>query len=354
VVKICSVRLKNQAFKARTGDILLDAALVNGVNLPHDCRAGLCGSCLTRVAKGSTILGETAVPGMVHACQARILSDLEIEADEVPAVANADGRVTGLRQLAPDVIEVTIEPERRLLHLPGQYFKFKFDGFPIRSYSPTRPLERRKQGSNITLQVRRQKGGRVSGQLGREIRVAHPVAIEGPYGSAFLRPGKTGRLILISSGTGFAPIWSIAYAALRENPERPIVVIAGVRTADPIYMAHGLERIAQFPNVDILVTIGRRPSASEAVREGYPTDHLPRLSADDTVYACGPAQMIETLAPMVVRSKALFYSDPFEPAPETNDQPMVESAKRLKRFLIPEGGFGLPLSSAFPAPRTSS
>src|SRR5258706_1795091 len=291
---------------------------------------------------------------MVHACQARILSDLEIEADEVPAVANADGRVTGLRQLAPDVIEVTIEPERRLLHVPGQYFKFKFDGFPIRSYSPTRPLERRKQGSNIPLQVRRQKGGRVSGQLGREIRVAHAVAIEGPYGSAFLRPGKTGRLVLISSGTGFAPIWSIAYAALRENPERPIVVIAGVRTADPIYMAHGLERIAQFPNVDILVTIGRRPSASEAVREGYPTDHLPRLSADETVYACGPAQMIETLAPMEVRSKALFYSDPFEPAPETNDQPMVESAKRLKRFLIPEGGFGLPVSRAFPAPRTSS
>lgn len=347
MVRICSVDLKDQTFKARAGDVLLDAALVNGVNLPHDCRAGLCGSCLTRVVKGSTILGETAAPGMVLACQARILSDLEIEADEVPAVTNVDGRIRTLRQLAPDVIEVTIEPERRLVYRPGQYCKFKFEGFPVRSYSPTRPLERRRQGTNIILQIRRQKQGRVSSQLGREIRAGHPVAIEGPYGSAFFREGKNGRLVLVSSGTGFAPVWTIACAALRENPDRQVVVVAGVRTDDPIYMSAGLERIAQFRNVDVVVTIGRRPSASSAVREGYPTDHLPVLSADDIVYACGPSHMIEALSPIVVQSKAQFYSDPFEPAPDANDV-MAESAKRLKRFLSPQGGFGLPIANVFP------
>jgi len=123
---------------------------------------------------------------------------------------------------------------------------------------------RRPQGAAITLQVRRQKRGKVSSQLGRRIRVGHPVAIEGPHGSAFFREGKNGRLILISSGTGFAPIWSIACAALRENPLREIVLIAGVRTEDPIYMAVALQRVAPFPNVDVIVTIGRRSGPSSA------------------------------------------------------------------------------------------
>ncbi len=341
MTRICNVTVNDQSFKAEAGDILLDAALSNGVNLPHDCRSGLCGSCLTRVVQGSTIMGETATPGMVYACQARLLSDIHIEAEEVPEVSHANADVIGFRQLAPDVTEVTIKPERRLQLLPGQYMKFKFKGFPARSYSPTRPIDRRPKGRNITLQIRHLKGGRVSSQLGRRIRTGHHVEIQGPYGSAFFREGKTGRLVLVSSGTGFAPIWSVACAALRENSQRQMVVIAGVRTADPIYMTAALERIVQFPNVEVIVTIGRRPSPSDIVREGYPTDHLPPLSSDDIVYACGPAHMIETLSPMVAASKAQFYSDPFEPAAKSEELPLFESAKRLKRFLMPERGFGL-------------
>jgi 3-phenylpropionate/trans-cinnamate dioxygenase ferredoxin reductase subunit len=285
-------------------------------------------------------MGDTAVPGMVYACQARILSDLRIETEETPDVSHANGHVTGLRELAPDVTEVIIRPEKRLQHLPGQYFKFKFKGYPVRSYSPTRPLDRRAEGRNITLQIRHMKGGKVSSQLGRSIRAGHSLEIEGPYGSAFFREGKTERLVLVSSGTGFAPIWSIACAALRENARRGIVLIAGVRTDDPIYMAAALERIVQFPNVEVIVTIGRRPGLSDLVRQGYPTDHLPPLSADDIVYACGPSHMIDALTPMVVGSKAQLYCDPFEPAPDGNDFPLVETAKRLKQFFIPERAQG--------------
>ena len=86
MAKTCTVAVNGQTFKAKAGDVLLDAALVSGVNISHDCRSGVCGSCLTKVVRGSTILGETAVPGMVHACQARILSDLDIKSEEVPEI----------------------------------------------------------------------------------------------------------------------------------------------------------------------------------------------------------------------------------------------------------------------------
>jgi NAD(P)H-flavin reductase/ferredoxin len=353
VSKSCSVAANGQTFKAKAGEVLLDAALVSGVHLPHDCRAGACGTCLTRVVKGSTILGESAVPGMVYACQARILSDLEIESEAVPEASVANGRVSSIRRLAPDVVEVSIEPERRLIYLPGQYFKFKFDGFPERTYSATRPLDRRPQGWRITLQIRRQEGGLVSNQLGHRIRSGHPVSIAGPFGSAFFREGKTGRLVLVSSGTGFAPIWSIACAALRENPQRRIVLIAGVRTDDPVYMAAALERVAPLANVDVIVTIGRRPGLSSAVREGYPSDHLPALGESDTVYACGPSHLIDAITPIAVQSGAQLYCDPFEPATEGEENLLLEGLKWLKRWLTPER-LGLSLPGALTELRTKA
>jgi 3-phenylpropionate/trans-cinnamate dioxygenase ferredoxin reductase subunit len=327
MAKSCLIAVNGKTFKAKTGELLLDAALVSGVHIPHDCRAGTCGTCLTRIVKGATILGESAVPGMVYACQARILSDLEIEAEKVPEPSFANGRVWSIQPLASDVVEVTIQPERHLFHLPGQYFKFKFDGFPPRAYSAAPPLDWRPLGRGFTLQIRREEEGLVSSQFGNRIRAGHAVGIEGPYGGAFFRRGKAGRLVLVSSGTGFAPIWSIACAALHENPFRHILLVVGLRTADPIYMAAALEKVARFANVDVIVTIGRRPSLSSAVSEGYPSDHLQSLSEEDIVYACGPAHLIDAVTPIVVESKAQFYSDPFDPAPA--DETFLDSAKKL-------------------------
>ena len=101
-----------------------------------------------------------------------------------------------------------------------------------------------------------------------------------------------------------------------------------------------LERIVEFANVKVISSpSGGDQAGIDLVREGYPTDHLPPLSADDIVYACGPAHMIETLSTMVAASKVQFYSDPFEPATKPEELPLLKSAKRVKRFLVPERGF---------------
>jgi CDP-4-dehydro-6-deoxyglucose reductase len=333
-MKTCRVSVNGQGFRTKAGTTLLDAALANGVNIPHDCRSGLCGSCLTRVKSGSTILGETAVPGMVYACKARILTDLEIEVEDVPQTRLETGRLAGLRALTSDTVELAIRPEGHLAYLPGQYFKFKFDGFPERSYSATRAVDGRPEGSHLVLHVRRYPNGRVSGQFGRRIKPGHRVEILGPFGSAFFRPEKQNRLVLISSGTGFAPIWSIACAALRENFRREIRVIAGVRTESEIYMAAALERLAACPNVDVRVTIGRRPGIGPYVLGGYPTDHMPALKDDDIVYACGPAQMIELVSPIAAAAGATLYTDPFEPAPEDVGRKLLDTTRDLFNGLI--------------------
>ena len=307
----------DQRFQAKRGDILLDAALINGIEIPHDCRSGHCGTCQIRILKGLALGGEASSNGMVRACQARIITDLDVLVEPVPDVVSTRGIVTGLRPLSPDVVELRVSLAKPVAYIPGQYYRFRFRGFPARCFSPTAPMIPSgggRDGSAIRLHVRRIAGGKVSSALGVQINKGHPVKLEGPFGNAYLRPRQTGRLVLISSGTGFAPIWSIAKAALAENPERRIVLVISSRTPESLYMrpaAHWLKdqrHVLLIPVVDKLAE-----GASSALRAGRPTDHMPALRASDTVYACGAPMMVEAVKARAVRAGASFYADPFVP-----------------------------------------
>ena len=46
------ITINGSSFLARRGELLLDAALHNGIDLPHDCRAGYCGTCCVRLVSG--------------------------------------------------------------------------------------------------------------------------------------------------------------------------------------------------------------------------------------------------------------------------------------------------------------
>ena len=46
MTKICKVTFNNEPFLVNCGDLLLDGALMSGVELPHDCRSGICGVVL--------------------------------------------------------------------------------------------------------------------------------------------------------------------------------------------------------------------------------------------------------------------------------------------------------------------
>ena len=327
--KYRDVTVNGRTFRARAGDVLLDSALANGVDIPHDCRAGSCGSCMVRVAKGKTILGETHSQGMVHACQARVVSDLVIEVEDVPDIDITPARLVGLRELAPDIFELKIAPERSVCYLPGQYFRFTFAGFPARAYSATASLDGHLGGRLIHLNVKRVRGGRVTSALGTAIRSGHRLRMEGPFGQAFLRPGGKGRLVLAGSGTGFAPTWAIACMALRENRDRPIVIIAGARRLPGLYMRRMLGLVARLPNVTVIPTIEEGPSPYPSLRIGRIEDHLPRLAASDIVYACGSPRMVSALAGRVESAGATFFADPFESAPAEEPAGLLGMLKTL-------------------------
>src|SRR5579863_2095394 len=78
---------------------LLDAALDAGLNLPHSCKSGHCGSCRARLLAGQIRypagrpLGLSVAEqegGYLLLCQARPASDLAVEARLIASVAEVE------------------------------------------------------------------------------------------------------------------------------------------------------------------------------------------------------------------------------------------------------------------------
>lgn len=308
------VTVNGTTFLAKPGEMLLDAALKNGIDLPHDCRAGHCGTCCVRVVSGHVDGGEGTAPGIVHACQCKIAADAVVETAEAPAVRSVEGVLSALRPLSPEVMEAGITTSRALPYLAGQYVKLRFEGYPARAYSPTHPIGRQQSSRTIWFHIRRMENGRVSSALGHRIKPGHRVTVSGPYGSAHFRPGHPGRLILVATNTGFAPIWSIAVAALRENPQRSIMIIAGGRTLESLYMGPALAQLARFPNVLIVPVCSRAQNLPPPVMPGRPTDYLPVMLPSDMLFACGAEDMVAAIKSAAANAGVVCYADPFVPA----------------------------------------
>jgi len=211
--------INGKTVKANRGETLVDAGLSGWVAIPHDCNSGQCETCRVSVAGGQVDDCGTAEKGTVLACQAKVIGNAQIAFDHVPEVAKRGGVVTGIAQLAPDIVEVTVTLAATMDIRPGQYLSVKFAGFPARDLSPTVRADATSAPGELVFHIRRYPGGLMSTQIGATIRTGHRVQVRGPFGGAFLREGH-GPLILIGGGTGWAPIWSLACAARREQRHR--------------------------------------------------------------------------------------------------------------------------------------
>jgi 3-phenylpropionate/trans-cinnamate dioxygenase ferredoxin reductase subunit len=261
--------------------------------------------------------GEGSEPGIVHACQCRVVGDAVIERGQPSGARTVEGVLSSLLPLSPEVMEVGIRTDRALPYHAGQYVQVRFKGYPSRPFSITHPLRGHPDSRSLWFHVRRMKDGRVTSSLGKRITLGHRVKLTGPHGSAHFRPNLDSRLILVATNTGFAPIWSIAVAALRENPERRMMIIAGGRTIESLYMGPALARLARFPNVLVVPVCSTPQTLSTAVKPGRPTDYLPPLAPADVLYACGAPGMVEAIKSIAALTGAVCYADPF--LPTTND-----------------------------------
>ena len=146
----------------------------------------------------------------------------------------------------------------------------------------------------------------------REIGKGHKVKIKGPFGNAFLRR-QPEPIILTSTGTGFAPIWSIAVAASMGQPERDIRLVAGSRARDGLYMRDAV-RWLQARNIPVTLTAG--DGDNETVMRDRPQDLVGSLGPDHVIYSAGAPSHVEAMRTLALNAGATFYADPFYVAEE--------------------------------------
>ncbi len=275
----CRLVLNGKPIEARAGESLIDAALGGSILIPHDCRSGQCQSCRVTVVSGAVDDGGSGHGRTVLACQAAVAGDAEIEFEELPLPMKRAGAVTEINELSPEIAEVVLTTSAPLEFRPGQYVRVKFSGYPAREFSPTFRLDGSFKQVELVFHIRRLPDGTVSGQLGKAIRPGHAAHVQGPFGQAYLRQGQ-GPLVLVAGGAGWAPIWALARSARSTQRNREMVVVAGSRDADNLYMLPSLQWLIDDGGRIYLADQARAPIALPAPARagGYGLRRRPRWS----------------------------------------------------------------------------
>jgi len=288
------------AFDVPEGSAVLSAGLEAGCNLPYSCRVGTCRTCRGKVISGNveykganTInLDEAArKKGYALLCRAIPLSDLVVEVGELSLYAAQPkvmpARVKRIERPAPGVVVLGLRlpMNANFKFAAGQFIDIQLPDGKTRSYSIANPPSI--DGViDIELHVRQMPGGRFSEGVLSTTKEGDILRLRAPLGTFYLREDSEKPVILLASGTGYAPMASIILYAQSRGLNRPMKLYWGNRTPADFY-ARPPDGVEVVPVVSGTAWEGRSGLVHEAVMEDHPD--LSRFQ----VYACGAPAMVD-------------------------------------------------------------
>ncbi|WP_085719054.1 anthranilate 1,2-dioxygenase electron transfer component AntC [Pseudomonas sp. B28(2017)] len=304
---------KTLFFPVQPNEILLDAALRNGINIPLDCREGVCGTCQGRCESGDysqDYVDEEALSSLdlqqrkMLTCQTRVKSDAAFYFDFASSLCNASGpdrlhaTVTAVSQVSASTAILHLDlgsATQPLDYLPGQYARLQVPGTEsLRSYSfANRP------GCHNQLQflIRLLPDGVMSNYIRERCQVGDNIALEAPLGAFYLRHVAK-PLILVAGGTGLSALLGMLDELAERGCGLPVHLYYGVRDAadlcEQARIAAYAERIPGFRYTEVV----SEPSPQWAGKRGYIAEHFDvseLRDAEADMYVCGPPPMVESI-----------------------------------------------------------
>lgn len=331
----CSVTVQpsGRHFEALADETLLAAAIRQGIGLPYGCKDGACGSCKCQLISGTVVHGahqakaltpEEEAGGKILSCRAVPQTDCVLDVPQVTAVdqfpvLKMPARVISLHKPAPDVacVELQLPVHQTFRYQAGQYVDVLLRDGTRRSYSMA-SAPRAGQAS-IELHIRHMPGGKFTDHVFGAMKAKDILRLEGPFGSFGLQAGEA-PIILLASGTGFAPIKAILEVLQAEASTRPVSLYWGGRTQADLYAEAWIQQaqvaLPQLRYVPVLSELepgeawaGRTGWVHEAVMQDHPN------LAEHQVYACGVPVMVEAAQRDFVARCGLpagaFFADAF-------------------------------------------
>lgn len=328
-----TVTPSGRQFSCDTDETILSAALRAGVGLPYGCKNGACGSCKGKMIAGQVEHGghqqkalseSEEAQGMSLFCCAKPQSDITIEvreiqgSDEFP-LKKMPSRIAKMEKLSEDVMLIALQlpANERLQYRAGQYIEFMLKDGKRRSYSMANAPH---IDAQITLHVRHMPGGLFTDQVFSSMKERDILRFEGPQGSFFLREDSEKPIILLASGTGFAPIKALMEHLTDLKSSRPVTLYWGGRRPQDLYMdalcqewAANLANFSYVPVVSDAQPEDQWTGRSGFVHQAVMADHAD-LSGYQ-VYACGAPVVVDSAKRDFVALCKLpqdeFYADSF-------------------------------------------
>lgn len=313
------VQPSGRAFSVEASETLLAGGIRQGVGLPYGCKDGACGSCKCKKISGTVIHGNhqdkalsaaEEAAGMVLTCCATATSDLVLESRQVSAegalpVRKMPARISSLERMSPDVIRLQLQlpASESFQYRAGQYLDVLLRDGARRSYSMGNAPH---TGPGLELHIRHMPGGRFTDLVFGSMKERDIVRIEGPMGSFFLREDSEKPIVLLASGTGFAPIKALIEHMQERRITRPATLFWGGRRPQDLYMDDWVHaQCAVMPHLSYVPVVSDAlPQDNWRGRTGFVhhavLEDIPDMSAYQ-VYACG--------APVVVDAAQRDFSD---------------------------------------------
>ena len=343
-----TIEPSGREFDVPAGETILATGIAQGINLPYGCKDGACGSCKCKKISGTVRHGAhqskalsdaEEAQGFVLTCCASPESDVVLESRQVTlegafAIKKMPVRVSSLEKVSADVIVLKLQMPANdvFAYHAGQYIEFLLRDGVRRSYSMASAPHLIGQG--LELHIRHMPGGKFTNHVFGTMKERDILRIEGPYGSFYLREDSNKPVVLLASGTGFAPVKAIIEHLQFKGITRAVTLYWGGRRPADLYMDEWVKtKLTEMPNLRYVPVVSdAQPQDHWHGRTGFVhravLQDLPDLS-DHQVYACG--------APIVVDSARAdylaaglpedeFYADAFTSEADKLDQATAAAA----------------------------
>lgn len=184
-------------------------------------------------------------------------------------------RVEEKRLVTPVIMELFLRPVAEAMEFVAGQYALLCDAqyqLPQRSYSiANAPWP----DGVLTMLVTRVPGGATSTWVHDRLAVGDEVLLSGPYGTFVLPEDDSRPLLLLSGGSGIAPMRALAEAALSQTPGRSVLLVHSARTQSDRISASLFETWAgRHSGLRHVSTLTRDP---EAPLHGRVPDVLPGL-----------------------------------------------------------------------------
>jgi phenol hydroxylase P5 protein len=332
--------------EVKEGQTLLDAALRQGIYIPHACGHGLCGTCKVEVTSGEVDHGHANLfalmdferdAGKTLACCATLQSDATIEADideepdaEIIAVRDFDCVVSRIEQLTPTIKAFFLKLDKPLHFQAGQYVQVTIPGIEgSRAFSIANSPAQVQATGEVELNVRILKGGAGTTWLHEQLKAGDALRISGPYGRFFVRKSSQSPMVFMAGGSGLSSPRSMILDLLESGSTVPMTLIYGQRVAEELYYDAEFRTLAEkHANFTYVPALSSDPE--DAVWDGargfvhdVAQAHFAGDFSGNKAYLCGPPVMIEACISTLMQGRLYerdIYTEKFLSAADTNQQ----------------------------------